>query len=80
MFLGSDEQTSGVEEVLSELKIVNPSSAFDYSLKALGRMCPQLLNYQETLDFLKVHNESGKVTKFWTSRSLFSLRNSYLKK
>ena len=31
-------------------------------------------------DFLKVHNELGKVTKFWTSRPLFSWRNSHLKK
>ena len=30
--------------------------------------------------FLKVHNELGKVTKFWTSRPLFSWRNSHLKK
>ena len=31
-------------------------------------------------DFLKVYNELGKVTKFWTSRPLFSWRNSHLKK
>ena len=31
-------------------------------------------------DFLKVHNELGKVKKFWTSRPLFSWRNSHLKK
>jgi len=31
-------------------------------------------------DFLKVHNESGKVMKFWTSRPLLSWRNSHLKK
>ena len=30
--------------------------------------------------FLKVHNELGKVTKFWNSRPLFSWRNSHLKK
>ena len=32
------------------------------------------------VDFLKVHNELGKVTTFWTSRPLFSWRNSHLKK
>ena len=31
-------------------------------------------------DFLKVHNELGKVKKFWTSRPLFSWRNGLLKK
>ena len=31
-------------------------------------------------DFLKVYNELGKVKKFWTSRPLFSWRNSRLKK
>ena len=31
-------------------------------------------------DFLKIHNELGKVTKFGTSRPLFSWRNSHLKK
>ena len=31
-------------------------------------------------DFLKVHNELEKVTKFWTSRPLFSWRNIHLKK
>ena len=31
-------------------------------------------------DFWKVNNELGKVTKFWTSRPLFSWRNSHLKK
>ena len=31
-------------------------------------------------DFLKVHNELGKVTKFSNSRHLFSWRNSHLEK
>ena len=31
-------------------------------------------------DFLKVHNELGKVTNFGTSRPLFSWRNGQLKK
>ena len=31
-------------------------------------------------DFLKVHNELGKVTKFETSKHLFSWRNSHLEK
>ena len=30
--------------------------------------------------FLKVHNELGKVTKFGTSKPLFSWRNCHLKK
>ena len=30
-------------------------------------------------DFLKVHNELGKVTKFGTSITLFSWRNEHLK-
>ena len=37
-------------------------------------------NQKIFFDFLKVHNELGKVTKFWTSRPLFSWRNSHLKK
>ena len=37
-------------------------------------------NQKKIFDFLKVHNELGKVTKFWTSRPLFSWRNSHLKK
>ena len=37
-------------------------------------------NQKNFFDFLKVHNELGKVTKFWTSRPLFSWRNSHLKK
>ena len=35
---------------------------------------------KNVFDFLKVHKELGKVTKFWTSRPLFSWRNSHLKK
>ena len=31
-------------------------------------------------DFLEVHKELGKVTKFGTSKTLFSWRNSNLKK
>ena len=48
-------------------------------------MCPHLLDNHETLwkniffDFLKVYDELGKVKKFWTSRTLFSWRNSLLK-
>ena len=34
----------------------------------------------KNFDFLTVHNESGKVKKFWTSRLLFSWSNSHLKK
>ena len=53
-----------------------------------GWISPHLLDHLKTLwktkkfffDFLKVHNELGKVTKFWTSRPLFSWRNSHLKK
>ena len=30
------------------------------------------------IDFLKVYNELGKVTKFGTSRPLFSWRNGWL--
>ena len=37
-------------------------------------------NTVKKIDFLKVHNELGKVTKFWASRPLFSWRNSHLKK
>jgi len=37
-------------------------------------------NQKVFFDFLKVHNELGKFTKFWTSRPLFSWRNSHLKK
>ena len=53
-----------------------------------GWISPHLLDHLKTLwktkkfffDFLKVYNELGKVTKFWTSRPLFSWRNSHLKK
>ena len=48
---------------------------------------PHLLDHLKTqwktknffFDFLKVHNESGKVMKFGTSRTLFSWRNGRLK-
>ena len=44
-----------------------------------GWISPHLLDHLKTLwktkkkffDFLKVHNELGKVTKFWTSKPLF---------
>ena len=53
-----------------------------------GWISPHLLDHPKTLwktkkilfDFLKVHNELGKVTKFWTSKPLFSRRNGRLKK
>ena len=53
-----------------------------------GWISPHLLDHPKTLwktkknlfDFLKVHNELGKVTKYWTSRPLFSWRNGRLKK
>ena len=52
-----------------------------------GWISLHLLDHLKTLwknkfffDFLEVHNELGKVTKFWTSRPLFSWRNSHLKK
>ena len=35
-------------------------------------------NPPKIFEFLKVHNELGKVTKFWTSRPLSSWRNSHL--
>ena len=37
-------------------------------------------NQKKNFAFLKVHNELGKVTKFGTSRPLFSWRNERLKK
>ena len=51
----------------------------------LKEHAPSSISSQNTVktyffDFLKVHNELGKVTKFWTSRPLFSWRNSHLKK
>ena len=54
----------------------------------VGWISPHLLDHPKTLwktkkilfDFLKVHNELGKVTKFWTSKPLFSRRNGRLKK
>ena len=57
-------------------------------LEGVGWISPHLLDHPKTLwktkkiffAFLKVHNELGKVTKFGTSRPLFSWRNSHLKK
>ena len=46
-------------------------------LAPLGTVFPHLLNLQ---DFLKVYNKLGEVKKFRTSRPLFSLWNSCLKK
>ena len=53
-----------------------------------GWISPHLLDHPKTLwktkkfffDFLKVHNELGKVTKFGGSRTHFSWRNGRLKK
>ena len=53
-----------------------------------GTMCPHLLDHPKALqktknflfDFLKVYYELGKVTKFRTSRPLFSWRKSHRKK
>ena len=69
---------------------INPNRAglLDVAWKRGGWISPHLLDHLKTLwktkkfffDFLKVHNELGKVTKFWTSRPLFSWRNSHLKK
>ena len=68
----------------------NPNRAglLDVAWERGGWISPHLLDHFKTLwktkiffwDFLKVHNELGKVTKFGTSRPLFSWRNGRLKK
>ena len=62
--------------LMCTLVTINPNRAWELEITSKHCEKPK----KNFFDFLKVHNELGKVTKFWPSRPLFSWRNSHLKK